>query len=289
MNLKDAIDFWVTESGYRRIQNALSRRAHAGTSKYALASAINTTNTTANTINTNSAIEALTAAMETASAPATYYRGSPSGITETHRREGFFAVAPTAAKATSYGTLYTVRVDADVPRLRFAAEGGEVLLAPGMIYEYPAPKTIRVRTPKTAADASIPFLGDLYASRAAAAAEKSARDQKYLISRLYCYSLVDPDPDLGYLEAECPADLLADFEKKPIDEQIAALKERLTALKTAKFLDGFKTDIPLFFPEALQDQVPGFIDSILSDSLVGGRRRRHRTQKKKRTHRRRKY
>lgn len=287
MNLKDAIDFWVTESGYRRIQNALSRRAHAGESKYALASAINT-NT--NITNTNSAIETLTAAMETAATPATYYRGSPSGITETHRREGFFAVAPTAAKATSYGTLYTVHVDADVPRLRFAAEGGEVLLAPGMIYEYPAPKTIRVRTPKTAADASIPFLGDLYASRTAAAAEKSARDQKYLISRLYCYSMAEPNPVLGYMEAECQPDLLADFEKKPIDEQIAALKERLTALKTDKLLDGFKTDIPLFFPEALRLHVPGFIDSLLSDRLVGGRRktRRHHS-KKKRTYRQRRH
>lgn len=279
MNLSDAIDFWVTESGYRRIQNYLSRNAHAGTSKYALANAINTAATATNTA---TAIETLRAAMTPATKSETYYRGSPSGITNTHRREGFFSVAKTKEKAAAYGTPYTVKVDADVPRLSFAAEGGEVLLADGMVYEYPAPGVIHVRTPKSAVDGSIPFLGNLHSSRKATAASKETTDLKYIVGRLYCYTLSPPDDVMGYLEVSaCNPATLREFEEKTPAVQISALKERLTGLKADGHLEAFKEDIPLSFPEELKGKIAEVIKTTMSDKHVGGRRRTRKTQKRR--------
>lgn len=284
MKLKDAIDFWVTESGYRRIQDALSRKAHGGETKYALAEAINapTTNT-----NIEDVISTLLSAMEPASAPATYYRGSPSGIKETHRREGFFAVARTPEKAASYGSVYTVHVDPDVPRLSFSAEGGEILLGPGMIYEYIGATTVHVRTPKTAADSGIPFLGNLYKRRTESLVAKNIKEQKYLISRIYCFAMTEPDPDLGYMMAGCDSELLSEFEKRPIKEQIEALKTRLFELKETGHLELFKKDIPSFFTvlDIPKEKVLGVINTTI-ESFTGGRRRqtrknRNRTRSKK--------
>ena len=284
MNLSDAIDFWVTESGYRRMQNYLSRQAHAGASKYALANAINTGNT--DSANIPAAIVSIRAAMTPATKTETYYRGSPSGITNTHRREGFFSVAKTKEKAVAYGTPYTVQVDPDVPRLTFAAEGGEVLLADGMVYEYPTPGVIHVRTPKSAVDGTIPFLGNLHSNRKAVGASKATADMKYIVSRLYCYALTAPDDVMGYLDPTCDESALRDFEKKTPAAQISALKERLTELKAAGHLDAFKEDIPVSFPEELKGAIAEVIKTTMSDKHIGGRRRTRKTQKR-RTNRRR--
>ena len=280
MNLSDAIDFWVTESGYRRIQNYLSRQAHAGASKYALANAVNTTTSTAP--NVSDAIETLRDAMKPAAKTEIYYRGSPSGITNTHRREGFFSVAKTKEKAAAYGTPYTVRVDADVPRLSFAAEGGEVLLADGLVYEYPSPGVIHVRRPTSAVDGSIPFLGNLSVRRKTVAASKGVADLKYIVGRLYCYSLSPPDEVMGYLETTaCDPEVLRDFEEKPPAAQITALKERLTGLKKDGHLDTFKEDIPLAFPTEMKGKVAEVIETTLASNHVGGRRRRQTRRKLK--------
>lgn len=289
MDLKDAIDFWVTESGYRRIQNALSKKAHAGASKYALANAINASNTAAD-VEVPEAIETLRAAMKPSSKVETYYRGSPSGVTNTHRREGFFAVTRNPGKAAEYGTLYTVVVDADVPRLAFEAEGGEVLLADGMIYEYsPAEKKIHVRTPKTAVNASIPLLGNIYASRKATASTKEAADLKYIISRLYCYSFATPDDATGYALLDDMPECDPEFEKKPVAEQIKALQERLNSLKESGHLATFKEDIHFFFDEKFKVKVGEVIESALNPkSLFGGgyrrKTRRGRKLRRRRTH-----
>ena len=287
MNLSDAIDFWVTESGYRRIQNYLSRQAHAGTSKYALANAINIPNSTAT--NASTAIEMLRSAMKPATKTETYFRGSPSGITNTHRREGFFSVAKTKEKATAYGTPFTVHVDPDVPRLIFAAEGGEVLLADGMVYEYPTSGVIHVRTPKSAADGRIPFLGNLHSNRKDTAIAKEMTDMKYIVSRLYCYALSPPDDVMGYLETPpCDSATLLEFEEKSAAAQITALKERLMGLKDAGHLEVFKGDIPLSFPKEMRRKVVTVIETTLSDKHVGGSRKRQTRRKQRTTNRQRK-
>lgn len=289
MKLTDAIDFWVTESGYRQVQNYLSRRAHSGSTKYALAN--NTA--AANNRHIGNVVETLRSAMEPAKKQEVYYRGSPSGITNTHRREGFFAVAYSPEKAESYGKVFRVYVDADVPRIQFGAEGGEVLLADGMVYEYPAPDRIHVRTPTTTSNAALSLLGNLYSKRKAAATAKRTRNTQDVMSLLYCYSLATPDEVLGYGDIpECDKTLLETFSEKPIEERITLLAESLTAVKEAGNFDLLKDDIPLLFSGSYRALALEIIESMFPKSSdktkIGGYRRRnrsgHKTKKQRRKH-----
>jgi hypothetical protein len=284
MLLKEAITYWVTESGYRQVQSYLSRQAHAGITKYALANAINTTET--NDSYLADVVETLRSAMEPSDKEKIYYRGDPSEIKTTYIREGFFAVSLTPDKAESYGKVYKVYVDADVPRLQFEAEGGEVLLANGMVYEYPGPYIIHVRTPKTAADSALPFLGNLYATRKAKANAKLSSDTLYVMSRLYCISLITPDNVLGYGNIPaCDDALLAEFSARPVEDQISILKKNLIALKVTGHLDLLKSDIVFLFPEKYQAIALKTIDDILTFNIGGYRKKRktrRRGQKKSR-------
>ena len=134
MDLENAVKYWVSESGYRKIQSELSRRSHKGVSKYALENYIEHTNK--ETEKAREAADILQSEMKPSSMVKQFYRGMPSKITNTHIREGFFSVTSDRKKAESYGEVYTVLVDKDVPRLNIHTEGGETLVAPGMVYRF---------------------------------------------------------------------------------------------------------------------------------------------------------
>lgn len=274
MKLEDAIAFWVTENGYRLIQTVFSQRAH-GKSKYAQKNLLEEGHDLSEA---EDAIEALKSAMEPSNREEVYFRGSPSQITNTHRREGFFAVAHTREKAGTYGDVYTVRVHKDVPRLRFGAEGGEVLLSDGMVYTYEG-KTIHVRPPSSA-NGALPYLGNLYEAKRAEKNAETAKKYDALINFLYCYTFEEPDENIGYM-GDCDHEKLKEFEGKPRAERIAALKDQL---KTLPDQEKFLSDISLAVIQLglLQkaDELTAFVKQV--ETLVGGSRIRRSTRRTRR-------
>jgi hypothetical protein len=277
MKLEDAIAFWVTENGYRLIQTLFSKRAH-GNTKYAQSNLLEAGHDLSEA---EDVIETLKEAMEPGTKEEVYYRGSPSKITKTHRREGFFAVTKDPAKAATYGDLYTVRVHKDVPRLSFAAEGGETLLSDGMVYTYEG-KTIRIRPP-AAGNNAVPYLGNLYVTqRNAAALEKRAKYEN-LLNYVYCYSLETPDADVGFI-GDCDMDILEDFKKKPLEERLALLKAQLAAISASGYKDQFINEIGAVLKyEGRISEIPElgkFVEEV--SGVTGGRRKRRVTRKRSR-------
>ena len=163
MKLEDALRFWISESGYRKIQNLLSQKMHKGVSKYALSNLINL-DKEKDTEETEDAIETILAAMEPENMDKEYFRGSPSKIKNTHIREGFFSVTKDRKKAEAYGDVYRVLVDRKVPRLSFSAEGDETLIAPGMKYVFEG-NTVKVSVPSVEEKAVVPLMGNLYSAK----------------------------------------------------------------------------------------------------------------------------
>lgn len=258
MRLKEAIEFWVSESGFRQIQDFLSKQVH-GNSKYAAA------NLLWNNYNIGyiqDAIETLREAMEPAEKMETYYRGSPSQITNTHRREGFFSLAHTPEKAATYGTVYTVRVKPGVPRLKIPFEGGEVLLHDGMMYDY-KDRTITVSVPK--ATNTIPFLGNLYTRRKRMEEMKMKEKINRIIGYLWCYLHLTPN-EFGIYEEECDLGLLGDFGKLPDAEKLAKIRE---------ILPTYENKDALFSEISMMLNTP---ESTIRE-LVGGRKRRSSQRK----------
>lgn len=280
MKLEDAIAFWVTENGYRLIQTAFSKRAH-GNTKYAQSNLLEAGHDLSEA---EDAIETLKEEMKPGTKTEVYYRGSPSKIVKTHRREGFFAVAKDPAKAATYGDLYTVRVHKDVPRLSFAAEGGETLLSDGMVYSYEG-KTINIRPP-TADNNALPYLGNLYVTQRNAAAIQKRMKYENLVNFVYCYSLETPEAGVGYF-GDCDLEVLEDFKKKPIEERLALLKEQIAAISASGNKDQFVSDIGtvLKYEGRISDtsELGVFVEEVMSS--MGGRRKRRVTRKLNRSRR----
>lgn len=264
MKLADAIAFWVTESGYRQIQDMLSKHTH-GTTKYALS---NLLEPDSNTRMVNDAIDTLRSAMETASRTETYYRGSTSSITNTHRREGFFSVAYSPDKASTYGTVYTVRVQPDVPRLKMTAEGGEVLLHDGMVYTYSG-QTITVSTPK-AASRHTPFLGNLYMRQKTVRNLDAKRQLERVLAHLWCYLQVVPDTDGIYVE-DCTDAQRDAFARLPLSEQYTAVVD---GIRDYAYKDELFAEVA-----GLLRMTPKQIQNMVGGTRQTRRRRRHRLAK----------
>lgn len=220
MKIEDAIAFWKTETGYRRIQDSLSRSIH-GKSKYAQTNLIDTIY---NISYVKDAIETLRAAMKPALHIENYFRGSPSNITETHRREGFFSVTRDPKKAAAYGTVYSVSVNPDVPRLQIeASRGNEVLLCDGMIYTY-SRKNISVSTP-TKMNRS-PYLGNLYTRRKNEKEREERMKLDIVLIRMWCLLQSVPDED-GIFTTECDMSEIETFQTYSFPKKLQMIKERI--------------------------------------------------------------
>lgn len=246
MKLEDAIKYWVTESGYRQIQTLLSKNIH-GKSKYAMTNLLESPNNITEIKKAREAIKTLRSAMEPGTKQETFWRGSPSEITESHKREGFFAVTRDKKKAEAYGDVFQIMVDKNVPRISFSAEGDETLIMNGMIYTYDIPhKKIFVRSPNNS-NIALPYLGNLYTVRKTAKNKEVAERAEYLIELLYKCSFEERNDELGYL-GMCPE--LSEtgekeFNKKSFDVRYKLLAERLKLLKESGTLDEFLENIPL--------------------------------------------
>jgi hypothetical protein len=241
MNLDDAIRFWTTETGYRKIQSLFSKRIHSGKSKYALNDMIENENNMSDATN---AINIIRNNMIPANKNKTYYRGSPSRIDNNHLREGFFAVTTSKKKATSYGDVYKVIINKNVPRISFSAEGDETLILDGMLYKYDkAAKEIHVSVPKN--NNTFPYLGNLYQTRKKALNNVENKKTQFYLDKLYRCSFEEPDKDLGFI-GECPdKGNNNDFETKTLLEQFSILNERLNTLKKSGVLEQFLNDLEL--------------------------------------------
>lgn len=259
MKLEDAVDFWASESGFRQIQDYLSRKLH-GVSKYAQA---NYLWNIYNTRRVEDAIETLRDAMEPAEDTEVYYRGSPSRITNTHKREGFFSLAYTPEKAATYGKVYKVYVKPEVPRLKVAVEGGEVLLHDGMQYKY-GDGTITVSMPT---NNSVPFLGNLY-TRRREAGDKAQREKiERILGYILCYLQLTPEDGIYY--ESCDPEVLVEFSKLTLTDKFAKVRELLPAYE---YKDELFSEVAMMLNEPEQT----------IRNLVGGRRRRRRGQRTRR-------
>jgi len=267
MKLEDAISFWVSESGYRQIQNYLSKKAH-GTSKYALVDLIESN---ANSDMLEDAIETLRAAMEPSIRTETYYRGCPLQIKERHIREGFFSVTRDLKKAEAYGVLYKVLVDAAVPRLQFAAEGGEVLLHDGMLYTYTG-NTINVSLPPN--NRNIPFLGNLYIQQKQKKDLVEKEKIETILSYLWCFMQSEPDAYGIYSEEACEPSILEEFRTKHAVEKYELVQEKL---RTYNYKDSLFSEVASLLGHSEKEV----------QNLVGGRtqRRGRKTRNKSRKQR----
>jgi len=154
---------WISEAGYRQLQHYLSEAIH-GTSKYKLKS----NQQAYQRPQLQHAIDVLRTHMKPASTVEQFYHGDttlPNGV---YRREGFMSLAPhtrngqeaAAAYVENDGTLYTVRVEPEVPRLRMA--GDEVLIHDGMLYTHRG-NVITVSTPYQGNRMNYTWLGNVYA------------------------------------------------------------------------------------------------------------------------------
>lgn len=252
MKLEEAVDLWASESGFRQIQDYLSRKVHT-VSKYAQA---NYLWNNYNTWHIKDAVETLRDAMEPAKATEIYYRGSPSRITNTHRREGFFSLAYTPEKAATYGKVYKVFVKPEVPRLKVAVEGGEVLLHDGMQYTY-GDGTITVSKPTRN---SVPFLGNLYTRRREADREKKER----ILGYIWCYLQLTPED--GIYNEGCDLELLGEFGKLPLSTKVAKIQELLPGYE---YKDELFSEVAIMLNESERT----------IRNLVGGRRRNKRSSR----------
>jgi hypothetical protein len=266
MKLEEALTFWVSESGYRQIQTVFSKKVHSGKSKYAQMNLLDP-ETLTNLSKAEDAIHTIRNAMIPGTKTEIYYRGSPSMITQSHIREGFFSVTRDKEKAAEYGPVYEVVVDKQVPRISFSAEGGETLLGNGMVYEYKGSR-IYVSMPK---NGNIPYLGNLYQSRKTH--ENDTKRNKYdtLINMLYCYSFETPDEDVGYI-GDCDTSIVDAFRTLPFNERVQKLKLRLNELTNK---DAFLNDISYIL-----DISSANVNKLLDEVMMGGAKAKTRKTKR---------
>lgn len=267
MKLEDAIDFWVSETGFRQIQAYFSKRIHRGEIKYAQNNLLESTNDLTMAEN---AIETLKDAMRPGKGTDVYWRGDIEPMHTNHVREGFFAVTRDQKKAETYGTVYKVYVSKDVPRISFLKEGDETLLADGMVYEFNKEQNaIFVRPPVSAN--RLPYLGNLYKTRKA---RKNAEQQQLLeryIGNIYCYSFEIPEIP-GIYEGYCEESILSDFNKLSILQRCKTLVQRLDTMPNKEEYLG---ELPFLLNTSEQT-----IKKVLRDVAElaklsnGGRRRR---------------
>jgi len=283
MELEDAIKYWVTESGYRQIQTLLSKNIH-GKSKYAMTNLLESPNNITETKTARKAIKTLRSAMEPGTKQEIFWRGSPSKITEPHRREGFFAVTRDKKKAEAYGDVFQIVVDKNVPRISFSAEGDETLIMNGMIYTYDIPhKKIFVKLPKNNTNVALPYLGNLYTVRKTARNKELAERAEYLMELLYKCSFEEPDNALGYLGI-CPElseTTEKQFNKKSLDVRYKLLAERLKLLKESGVIDEFLENIPLHNKKWKTDVQQIVKNTFELNKLSAGRRIAKRLSRRK--------
>jgi hypothetical protein len=271
MKLEEAIDFWVTENGHRQIQTLFSIRTHAGTSKYALTHFLER-ESLSDLSEASDAIETLQDAMEVDQKDEMYYHGSPSLIQTSHIREGFLSLTKDLEKAASYGVVYKVILDKNVPRLSFQREGGETLVKDGMMYQYDN-GTIYITTPT--GKAPEPYLGNLYQSQKQTKNRQSGEKADRIVNMLYCHSFEIPEEDIGYI-GEYDDSCLDKFRTLPFSERLQKLQTRMKTLPN-------KQEFLNFMAIILQ------IDKKELVSLVefqGGKRKtRHRSRRSRRSRR----
>ncbi len=272
MKLEKAIKFWVSENGYRQIQTLFSIRKH-GKSKYALTNLLEQ-NSLSDLSEAADAIETLQDAMKVGQKEEMYYRGEPSFVQTPHIREGFLSLTKDPQKAASYGNVYTVLLEKDVPRLSFQSEGDETLVKDGMMYRYDN-GIIHISLPNNSAA----YLGNLYQSQKQKKNRQVGEKTDRIVNMLYCHSFETPQEDLGYV-GEYDDSCLDQFRTLTFEERLKKLQSQLKTLPNKEeFLD--------FMSIILQIDKKELVSIV---EFHGGKQtihssKRHRTRRFRRTRR----
>jgi hypothetical protein len=180
------------------------------------------------------AIETMRDAMEPAPKREIYYRGITSDIRNTHRREGFFSVTKDPKKAQTYGTVFKIVVDPDVPRIEFGAEGGEILLSDGLTYRYDG-DFIYVSKNNT----SHPFLGNLInAKRERNRIAEKARINS-ILNRLFEFLSSPRNNVVGYTGTNYDETEYDQFKLLDLELKLKKIKELWSSVDKEKFKEDF--------------------------------------------------
>jgi hypothetical protein len=276
MKLKEALDFWISENGFRQIQSLFSKRIHSGEVKYAQS---NFLESITNLELAEDAIATIKDYMQPGKYTETYWRGDSEPIEINHIREGFFPVTRDIKKAETYGKLYKVIVDKNVPRISFMAEGDETLLADGMVYTYDG-NTVYVRPP-TMENHNLQYLGNLYKTKKTAKNKQKQEKLEHIINKIYCYSFEIPN-EFGIYEGICDEEILNRFNKQSLSEKYKVLTKRLEDMPNS---GEYMEDLHLLLG-ITKKELKSLLEEITFLSKIeskGGRSYKKKTRKNKKT------